>query len=105
MGKKYYISFQMTPSRKGLIKILFQTYIWGLSENTHLFHQREKKKGQNQELTPLGLLFHVNAFSEMFMVITKFTLNLTPAAEISSLLAAQVNKRISFHITQIILFH
>lgn len=32
----------------------------------------------------------------MFMVVTKFTLNLTPAAEISSLLAAQVNKRIFF---------
>lgn len=51
------------------------------------------------------LLFNVNAFSEMLMDITKFTLNLALAAEKPSLLAAKVNKGISSHITQIILFH
>lgn len=93
------------PKWEGLVKILFETHTWGLSENTHLFHQRQKEERAKLGVTALGLLFHVNTFSEMLMVITKFTLNLTPAARKSSLLGANVNKGISFHMTQIILFH
>ena len=36
------------PKCEGLIKRLFQTYTWGLSGNTHLFHQKQRRKSKTR---------------------------------------------------------
>lgn len=95
------MSFQATPSAKVSIKGFFRPRPGGHQKISTCSTEGTEKKEQNQELIALGLLCNVRAFSELLMDITKFTLNLTPAAENPSLLAARVNKGISFHITQI----
>lgn len=48
MNKKYHISLQITPSLKISLKGFFRPIPGRLSGNTHLFHQRQKRKGKSR---------------------------------------------------------